>query len=65
MALVIEPKKKKKKELKSISALLDNDVFDKMEALCEFYKISKAELVRQFVLQEYDYLKEKGKIGGD
>lgn len=63
MALVIEPKKKKKKELKSISALLDNDVFDKMEALCEFYKISKAELVRQFVLQEYDYLKEKGKIG--
>lgn len=63
MALVIEPKKKKKKELKSISALLDNDVFDKMEALCKFYKISKAELVRQFVLQEYDYLKEKGKIG--
>lgn len=63
MALVIEPKKKNKKELKAISALLDNDVFDKMETLCKFYKISKAELVRQFVLQEYDYLKEKGSIG--
>lgn len=63
MALVIESKKKNKKELKAISALLDNDVFDKMETLCKFYKISKAELVRQFVLQEYDYLKEKGSIG--
>lgn len=63
MALIIEPKKKNKKELKAISALLDNETFDKMEELCNFYKISKAELVRQFVLQEYDYLKKKGKIG--
>lgn len=63
MALIIEPKKKNKKEVKAISALLDNETFDKMEELCNFYKISKAELVRQFVLQEYDYLKEKGKIG--
>lgn len=63
MALIIEPKKKNKKEVKAISALLDNETFDKMEDLCNFYKISKAELVRQFVLQEYDYLKEKGKIG--
>lgn len=63
MALIIEPKKKSKKEVKAISALLDNETFDKMEELCNFYKISKAELVRQFVLQEYDYLKEKGKIG--
>lgn len=62
MALIIEPKKKNKKEVKAISALLDNETFDKMEELCNFYKISKAELVRQFVLQEYDYLKEKGKI---
>ena len=63
MALIIEPKKKSKKEVKAISALLDNETFDKMEELCNFYKISKAELVRQFVLQEFDYLKEKGKIG--
>jgi hypothetical protein len=63
MALIIEPKKKNKKEVKAISALLDNETFDKMEELCNFYKISKAELVRQFVLQEFDYLKEKGKIG--
>ena len=63
MALIIEPKKKNKKEVKAISALLDNETFDKIEELCNFYKISKAELVRQFVLQEYDYLKEKGKIG--
>ena len=63
MALIIEPKKKNKKEVKAISALLDNETFDKMEELCNFYKISKAELVRQFVLQEYDYLKKKGKIG--
>ena len=63
MALIIEPKKKSKKEVKAISALLDNETFDKMEVLCNFYKISKAELVRQFVLQEFDYLKEKGKIG--
>lgn len=63
MVLIIEPKKKNKKEVKAISALLDNETFDKMEELCNFYKISKAELVRQFVLQEYDYLKEKGKIG--
>lgn len=63
MALIIEPKKKSRKEVKAISALLDNETFDKMEELCNFYKISKAELVRQFVLQEHDYLKEKGKIG--
>lgn len=63
MALIIEAKKKNKKEVKAISALLDNETFDKMEELCNFYKISKAELVRQFVLQEFDYLKEKGKIG--
>lgn len=62
MALIIKPKKKNKKELKAISALLDNETFDKMETLCNFYKISKAELVRQFVLQEYDYLKEKGDL---
>ena len=63
MPLDVTKIKKVKTQEKAIAFKITNEEHDKFLAICKHYGISKTEALNQFILQEFDYLKEKGKIG--
>lgn len=62
MPLDITKIKKVKTQEKAIAFKITNDENDKFLAICSYYGISKTEALKQFILQEYDYLKGKGDL---
>lgn len=59
MPLNKDKMKQIKKSERAMSIKISNDEYEKFEKICKHYNITKTEALRQFIIQEYDYLKEK------